>query len=819
MAWNLQLKDATATWHAVRIPILLVILAIFCASRVLFYIRNKNISRVSSRGGPILPVKKSQDVQWVETPPNKSRPPLKPKRVVGKKLVTRKPSNRAPIVNTSGSPSKIEVLVFYASITGRTEISAKRFVEQLSSSLLPSNDDNDTTFTIRLFDLSQIDYDEYFTSLPTISDQPDSSYFYLFLIPSYDIDTILDTFLGHLQDTHYDFRVDKAPLRGLLGYSVFGFGDREGWPTEESGFCGQAKQLDKWLARLSQGRRAFPLGFGDVKSDDGDFKMEEWREGITQVILGLKEHGGSLGEGVVGSGDAIESDEEEEDEAIPKKNAVDDMEEIGRSSSVTTIKSTTTSSTTKEMVPKSSPTYTALTKQGYTIIGSHSGVKICRWTKSALRGRGSCYKYSFYGIRSHLCMETTPSLSCSNKCVFCWRHGTNPVGTTWRWTIDPPDLILQGAKQGHYQKIRMMRGVPGIRADRFSEAFRIRHCALSLVGEPIFYPRINELVDLLHAERISTFVVCNAQHPTQLRALKRVTQLYVSIDASNRESLKRIDRPLHRDFWERFTECLDILREKRWFQRTVFRLTLVKGFNVEDEVQGYADLVMRGRPCFVEIKGVTFCGTSSSSSMGLSMTNVPFHEEVKEFAEGLNRALKERFDAITESDEDDQGRRMGGEEGMDEMEEEMGKEGYGIAAEHAHSCCILLASNRFLIKGKWHTRINYDRFFDLLETENENGTRKKSNENGVDYENEEDECGRTSVGAEKEEMKKKEKEGMEKRFKPEDYIDDNPTPDWALYGNGGFDPVDTRVYTKGSKKKKMNQLEQMEQIEQEQLEQ
>ena len=38
-----------------------------------------------------------------------------------------------------------------------------------------------------------------------------------------------------------------------------------------------------------------------------------------------------------------------------------------------------------------------------------------------LRGRGGCYKHTFYGIESHRCMETTPSLACANKCVFCWR--------------------------------------------------------------------------------------------------------------------------------------------------------------------------------------------------------------------------------------------------------------------------------------------------------------------------------------------------------------------------------------------------------------
>lgn len=41
--------------------------------------------------------------------------------------------------------------------------------------------------------------------------------------------------------------------------------------------------------------------------------------------------------------------------------------------------------------------------------------------QSMLRGRGGCYKHTFYGIESHCCMEATPSLACANKCVFCWR--------------------------------------------------------------------------------------------------------------------------------------------------------------------------------------------------------------------------------------------------------------------------------------------------------------------------------------------------------------------------------------------------------------
>lgn len=78
-----------------------------------------------------------------------------------------------------------------------------------------------------------------------------------------------------------------------------------------------------------------------------------------------------------------------------------------------------------------------------------------------------------------------------------------------------------------------------------------------------------------------------------------MTQLYVSVDASTKESLKKIDRPLFKDFWERFLNSLVALAEKG--QRTVYRLTLVKSWNV-DELKSYADLVEIGKPDFIEIK-------------------------------------------------------------------------------------------------------------------------------------------------------------------------------------------------------------------------
>ena len=67
--------------------------------------------------------------------------------------------------------------------------------------------------------------------------------------------------------------------------------------------------------------------------------------------------------------------------------------------------------------------------------------------------------------------------------------------------------------------------LPGVREERLAEGLAPRHCALSLVGEPIMYPHINRLVALLHARRISTFLVTNAQFPDRIAQLAPVTQV------------------------------------------------------------------------------------------------------------------------------------------------------------------------------------------------------------------------------------------------------------------------------------------------------
>ena len=406
-------------------------------------------------------------------------------------------------------------------------------------------------------------------------------------------------FYTWLSDMAGDFRVSHNMLSGLK-HAVFGLGNS----LYSDHYNTVGRDVDSYLTQLGSAQ-CHSLGLGDenvASSVNGSIEadFDSWSASVLRMFESKKDL--SSAETINGEDEAYISDDSEDDDG----EEVMDIEDLG-------VKRPTGEGETGEAKEMVTPMLRkTLSKQGYKIIGTHSGVKLCRWTKSMLRGRGGCYKHTFYGIDSHRCMETTPSLACANKCVFCWRHHSNPVGTEWRWKMEPAEFIFSGALDNRRKMINEFKGVPGVLPDKLAEGMVVKHCALSLVGEPIMYPEINKFVRLLHQEKVSSFLVTNAQFPEAIRNMEPVTQLYVSVDASTKESLKKIDRPLFKDFWERFIESLKELKSKG--QRTVYRLTLVKGWNAE-EMDNYARLVELGEPDFIEIKGVTFCGSSKASTL------------------------------------------------------------------------------------------------------------------------------------------------------------------------------------------------------------
>ena len=82
-------------------------------------------------------------------------------------------------------------------------------------------------------------------------------------------------------------------------------------------------------------------------------------------------------------------------------------------------------------------------KQHYALIGNHSALQICRWTKKSLLNQDVCYKQKFYGIQSHRCCQMTPAAAwCQHRCIFCWRAIEHTIGDKMKGETDEPKEII-----------------------------------------------------------------------------------------------------------------------------------------------------------------------------------------------------------------------------------------------------------------------------------------------------------------------------------------------------------------------------------------
>ena len=327
-----------------------------------------------------------------------------------------------------------------------------------------------------------------------------------------------------------------------------------------------------------------------------------------------------------------------------------------------------------------------LHKQGYRLVGGHSAVKICEWTRKMLRGDGGCYKYIFYGIRSHQCLQMTTSMFCASRCKFCWRGEKAPVSKDWYGPIDSPEHIINHSIDEHLKLLTGFKGMGYENTDnkKVEEMENVRHVALSLTGEPITYPKINEILKAFHKRKISTFLVTNAQYPEQIEKIENVTQLYLSIDAPNKELMKKIDNPLFNDYWERMLKSLKILSTRDY--RTCIRLTMIKNENMTNQEQ-YAKLINLGKPDFIELKSYVHVGASRNF---YDHENMPTLEEMNDFMEELLKNLPD----------------------------------YEYIRKHPQSRAILLI-RKDLNKKAW---INFPKFFELVNSNKEFKTEEYCSE-------------------------------------------------------------------------------------------
>ncbi|MFH1631219.1 MAG: 4-demethylwyosine synthase TYW1 [Candidatus Aenigmatarchaeota archaeon] len=292
---------------------------------------------------------------------------------------------------------------------------------------------------------------------------------------------------------------------------------------------------------------------------------------------------------------------------------------------------------------------TKMQKIGYRFVGpsKHSAVKICTWCKHAIRGEkrahatgeNFCYKQKFYGIESHRCIQMSPSVPfCNHNCEFCWRirGNANPI---WEGPVDDPVVILNEAIESHKELLKGF-GAEWHDKRRFQEALNPKHVAISLDGEPLLYPRINELIKEIKQHGMTAFLVTNGTLPDVLADLEEPTQLYITLPAPNEEIYRKVCKA---NLWKELMESLSFL--VNFSCKTVIRLTLSKDLNFVHPEQ-YAKIIDKANPVFVEVKSVMSVGGARER---IPYENMPLHPEIKEFAEKI--ATESGYKIINEKKE------------------------------------------------------------------------------------------------------------------------------------------------------------------------
>jgi len=272
-----------------------------------------------------------------------------------------------------------------------------------------------------------------------------------------------------------------------------------------------------------------------------------------------------------------------------------------------------------------------LQKADYKLVGEHAAVKLCHWLKESIKTgeKRFCYKEKFYGIKSHRCLQMAPCLPiCNLRCLHCWRDHSY-FQESWKGDILKPKELVDKCIQAQRELLTGLGGVAHSKK-HLAEANEPNQVALSLDGEPMMYPYIDELIGEFNNRGFTTFLVTNGTFPDKIKSLKNLpTNFYVSLTSHNEKMFKSIQKG---DCWEKLIETLKIIPTLS--TTTVIRITLIKGIN--DKPEGFAELLKLAKPKYIEVKSYMNIGGSTKR---LKYENMPTHKEVKIFSEKLSKLI------------------------------------------------------------------------------------------------------------------------------------------------------------------------------------
>jgi tRNA wybutosine-synthesizing protein 1 len=238
---------------------------------------------------------------------------------------------------------------------------------------------------------------------------------------------------------------------------------------------------------------------------------------------------------------------------------------------------------------------------------------------------------------------------CPNRCVHCWRAIELTVADELGNDVDSPKEIIDGCIEAQRKLLigfnrdekSGKKQLSKANQKKYKEAQEPMQFAISLSGEPMGYKNIGGIVEELRKRGKTSFIVTNGLYPEKLEELKKKnqlpTQLYISVNTPNKELYKKFHRSNKKDAWERLNKSLELMAKLRGKTRTVFRMNLVLGLNM-DNLEQYAELIKKANPLFVEIKGFMSVGFARQR---LAYDRMPYHKDIVAFSKNLLKYLPE----------------------------------------------------------------------------------------------------------------------------------------------------------------------------------
>lgn len=276
-----------------------------------------------------------------------------------------------------------------------------------------------------------------------------------------------------------------------------------------------------------------------------------------------------------------------------------------------------------------------LQKQKYHFVGLNAAIKRCKWLYESLINNRTCYKQKFFGIKTHQCIQMSPNLySCTQECLFCWRvqnSDLNLKGLETKNSIeDPPKTLVENCMKTQRKILTGYKGNPKTNKHKLMEAFKPKHVAISLTGEPTLYSPLGDLIKEFNNRQCTTFLVSNGTCPETLKKLsKEPTQLYISLCAPTEDVYKQVCRPQIPNAWKELQETLALLPSFNC--PTVIRITAVSGLNMNNSKE-YAKLIEKANPTYIEPKAYMHVGFSR---LRLTYESMPSLEEMVKFSNKL----------------------------------------------------------------------------------------------------------------------------------------------------------------------------------------